>query len=342
MAHNLSTFIDEKGEVRHCCLSLRENPWHGLGQIIDTPATAATALQLAGLDWSALQSDLKTDPSGIPIPNHKAIVRSDTNTVLGVVGKDYMPLQNREVFDLLGNISSGSDSVIETAGALGNGETVWAMIRLDKFSLAIGDDVSRSYLLATNNHAGQKTFNLLPTTVRVVCQNTLRMAMTNRKGRSSLTNGYTVRHTSGMKTALSDIASAYSRFLQAHSDTKQVTVALAGAPVKNEATLRQYYLAVFPEMSQEEQATQRAREIASRRMIALLDLYSGKTCQVRGTAGSWYAALSSVTEFVDHDRTTRSRSQGTLQSRLVSATFGSGAEVKDRAWDQALAFAGLQ
>lgn len=100
MAHELATV-----NGRTSMMYTGEVPWHGLGQRLDAPATARETIQAAGLDYDVKLSDMTTT-DGIPVPSKKAVVRTDTNDVLGVVGNSYVPVQNRQAFGFLDAIAA--------------------------------------------------------------------------------------------------------------------------------------------------------------------------------------------------------------------------------------------
>jgi hypothetical protein len=175
----------------------------------------------------------------------------------------------------------------------------------------------------------------LPTTVRVVCNNTLTMALAGPRRRNTLASGFTIRHTSGMRVALADVGKAYAQALDAHRDTKEAFAFLAGKPLK-ETMVRSFFNTVFagPDESDRAKTIRQNREDALRRILA------SPTCNVTGTAGSALMLLHAAVEYVDHERTTRVHTgKSELESRLASAAFGSGADLKRKAWNTVLELA---
>ena len=133
MAHNLN-FNERTG--RYSFFSVQEKAWHGLGQIVTDYHKSSEAIKHAGLDYEVIKRPLLTKVSNsientnateirdneLEVPNYFATIRNDNNTVLGVVGKDYHIVQNREAFSFFDSIVGGTDGIMyETAGALGNG-----------------------------------------------------------------------------------------------------------------------------------------------------------------------------------------------------------------------------
>lgn len=335
MSHNLSTFTDHSGTERHCMMSYRESPWHKLGQTINVPVGSSEALSLGGLDWTVAKKSLWTSDLDA-VPKHVAAMRSDTHAVLGVVGNDWEPLQNREMFTFLDSLAQTSNHIIyETCGALGQGETVWVLAHLPDLTIRIGEDTSKAYMLIFNGHAGNRLLTVAPTTIRVVCQNTLRMASAQIQGnrhRPKLEAGFRIRHTKGMKAALADVADAYANTRAAHQATKDAYEFLAKVPITEGMITTVLERSFRYDLAPSE--ADRAKSIKEARDQKLREILASPTCQVSGTADSAFALLNAVTEYVDHLRPTRTREgQATNTQRFTSAHWGSGAQVKQAAWE---------
>jgi len=209
MAHNLN-FNERTG--RYSFFSVQEKAWHGLGQIVTDYPTSAEAIKHAGLDYEVIKSPLYTNASNIidptdsleirdnqvNVPNYFATIRTDNNNVLGVVGKEYHIVQNREAFSFFDAIVGGTDGILyETAGALGNGERIFITAKLpDYIRVGNGDDVTEKYIFLTTSHDGSGSITAAFTPVRIVCQNTLNASLRN------MSNVVRIRHTSGAKQRL--------------------------------------------------------------------------------------------------------------------------------------------
>lgn len=156
--------------------SVREIPWHGLGTIVQEAPTSADALRLAGLDWTVNQNPVFTE-GGFEIPNYKANVRSSDNTVLGIVTDRYKVVQNAEAFAFTDSIIDTGNVLYETAGSLRNGKTIWMLARMPETNI-LGDKFD-PYMCFTNSHDGSGAVKVCMTPIRVVCNNTLNMALAN-------------------------------------------------------------------------------------------------------------------------------------------------------------------
>lgn len=156
---------------------VRETPWHGLGVKVDEAPTSADALRLAGLDWLVEQKEVFTS-DGTLIPNFKANVRSSDASVLGIVSNKYKIIQNTEAFKFTDNLLGGGVRY-ETAGSLQNGKKIWLLAKMPTAKV-IGEDVD-PYIVFTNTHDGTSAIQVAMTPIRVVCNNTLNLALNSAK-----------------------------------------------------------------------------------------------------------------------------------------------------------------
>ncbi len=155
-----------------------EPAWHKLGMVVANAVTSAQAIELARLNWEVEQWELKAFDRELGkeayVQGKYANVRKDTGRVLGVVSEHYRIFQNRECFDFMDSLVADRLAMFESAGALKDGRVVWMLARIPAEYRAGADDVVQPYILLTNSHDGSKALRIFPTTIRVVCQNTLR------------------------------------------------------------------------------------------------------------------------------------------------------------------------
>lgn len=159
--------------------SVREKPWHGLGTIVANTPDSEGALRLAGLDWNVLQKDITTMDNLIPIPGFKANVRDTDGSVLGIVTDRYKVVQNKEAFAFTDALL-GEGVRYETAGSLQNGRRTWILARLPH-QYIINEEEITPYLVFMNAHDGSGAIKVAMTPIRVVCQNTLNLALSTAK-----------------------------------------------------------------------------------------------------------------------------------------------------------------
>jgi len=152
-------------------------PWHGLGTAVAEAPTSAEAIKLAGLDWVVESKPVFTD-SGIEIPNYKANIRDIDQKVLGVVSNRYQVVQNKDAFDFTDALI-GEGCRYETAGSLCGGKRIFLLARMPESKIL--DDSFENYICFTNSHDGFSSIKAVMTPVRVVCQNTLSLALSSAK-----------------------------------------------------------------------------------------------------------------------------------------------------------------
>ena len=196
MAHNL--------ETRNGITSFAstQTAWHGLGQIVNGAMTAQNAIELARLDYDVVKVPNYACYNGefLNTPASFSTLRTDTNQILGDrIGKNYTIVQNLEAFTFFDSIVDAGAAVYETAGVLGVGEKIFITAKMpDTIRIAGTDDLTEVYVLLTSSHDGSGSIIAAVTPVRVVCQNTLNMALSNTINRVA------IRHTSVVKDRLAE------------------------------------------------------------------------------------------------------------------------------------------
>lgn len=186
--------------------SVREKPWHyemtkQVTKLIQEAPTSADALRLAGLDWKVEPKPIYTEIEGIfgtsmaPIPGFVANTRDSDGAVLGVVTNAYKIVQNTDAFAFTDNLIGG-DVRYETAGSLAGGKRVWLLARLPETEI-VGDKVEQ-YLVFTNTFDGSGSVRVSCTPIRVVCQNTLNVALSMAK------RSWSIRHTANIETRMKE------------------------------------------------------------------------------------------------------------------------------------------
>lgn len=152
-------------------------PWHGLGVNVPETITPAEMLVAAGLDWQVERIPVTCFDSPDHIPGKLAIRRATDKTVYGIVSDRWKPVQNIEILSFFKNWTEAGEATIETAGSLRNGRQVWALANLKTGFVLPGGDAVRGYVLMVGSHEAGRATLIQTTTVRVVCANTLRLAL---------------------------------------------------------------------------------------------------------------------------------------------------------------------
>lgn len=153
---------------------VRETPWHGLGTKVKEAPASNDALILAGLNWQVLQEPIFTAASE-PIEGYKVNVRDSDRKALGVVTDRYKVIQNNEAFAFTDELL-GEGVRYETAGSLQGGKKVWLLAHMPREYIISGEQIS-PYLVFSNTHDGSGAIKVALTPIRVVCQNTLNLAL---------------------------------------------------------------------------------------------------------------------------------------------------------------------
>ena len=172
---------------------VREPVWHGLGTKVSEALSSEKALEKSGLDWNVEQQAIYT-ASGKLVPNFKANVRETDSSILGVVSDRYQVVQNSEAFSFTDELL-GMDVRYETAGSLQNGRRIWLLARLPE-KYIIGGESIEPYLVFSNSHDGSAAITVAMTPIRVICQNTLNLALRQAK------RSWSAKHTGNIQWKL--------------------------------------------------------------------------------------------------------------------------------------------
>ena len=307
-----------------------ETPWHGLGTKVDRPATAAEAITAAGLDWEAVKAPVfaKHGRGETLVPDTFAMMRSDRMVgadavILGMVGSQYEPIQNRDAFRFFDPIVGEGAAVYHTAGSLGQGERVWILAKLPSEIKITDQDITEKYLLLFNSHDGSGAAQVKFTPIRVVCQNTLSIAL---KGESLIK----VAHTRGASTRMEEVHKAINFINTTYQALEDKMQRLACIEL-DEKRLAQYMDIVFPIDDVRDQ--KKRVKMEQQRKGAIYLYANGKGNTAKGVQGTLWAAYNGITEYADHRMVAGTRSQSGRVERLW---FGDAARLKATAFDTAV------
>lgn len=265
-------------------------PWHGLGTIVDGCPTSDEAIKLANLGWEVVQEPVCLQ-DGTIIPNFYANVRSDTKDILGMVQNKYRIVQNKEAFDFTDNIiqnSKGIECRYETAGSLFNGKRTFMLVRLPETDL-VGDAVE-NYLFVTNSHDGTTGLIAGITSVRIVCNNTLQLAINGAQ------RTWNLRHTESIKGKQAEAEQALGLALNYTERVKEDAIRMAGEKVREEAFFRE----LFKKMNLSEKSTEKVG-------LAIADIYHNKE-DLQNFKGTAWGLYNAVADFVSNGEPLRKTS----------------------------------
>jgi len=301
-----------------------EIPWHGKGTELKEIPTSEKAIVAAGLDWKVTKERLlaNVEDCDMKLEDYFAIRRSDkqdSKAILGVVGKRYTPVQNKNAFSFFDTIVGEKKAIYHTAGSLDNGKCIWILAKLpDGLSISSNDNVEL-YTLLMNRHDGQRSVIIQPTPIRVVCNNTLSLALSEKsKQRLSF------RHTANVETQMRMAALSLNYSLGSFEKTKEAYRLIAKRDV-NKESLSEYFDNVI---DFEEQKKSKSLIAKKERLNQIFDYDVTKN----GLKPSLWIAYNAVTYWVDHEK-------GRDTNRLSSAWLGGGFLLKQKALNEAVKMA---
>ncbi|MBF5043172.1 DUF932 domain-containing protein [Aggregicoccus sp. 17bor-14] len=306
----------------HTMMYAGEVPWHGLGTQLPANADCEQVVEAAGF-YRAEERELFIDGTLRPVPDRKALVRGDTGEYLAAVSRGYKTVQFEEVARCLVQASGDVGALFHTAGTLGRaGVRGWLLAELPQPLRVQGDKSPiRKYLLGYTGHDGATAITLKNVATRVVCANTLGVALGERQGAE-----WHIAHHGQPLAHLAEAAEAFRRLAEGYARFGQLANALAVTRFSDAqlATALDFVLPV-PEDAHEHPRILGARE----KVRELFEAGTGIEGPIRGTA---WAALQAFTEYADHHRHTRAlKGRRAEELRLESIWFGRAAALKHQA-----------
>ena len=338
MSHEIE---EHDGLVLH-----RERAWHGLGTIVEQAPTPLEALKIARLDWEVLQCPLiglLDNQDELPINGHQLNYRSDTFDQLGIVGSGYQPIQNRELAEFCEALAEQGDTVkIESAGSIRNGQKVWFLLKGESFSVRDADEIV-PYILASNGHDGGTALRITPTTIRVVCSNTLHMVIPQNEREGQRTNlgqaRFVANHTENIAQRIEEAKAALQLYGRAISETRQVIDQLAAKDVGRE-DIQRFFLECYTRefgsipVNPKDKVEQNRRD---RAMDACNSVFERFDREQHLTGATAWGAFSSWTGWLQNDRKVRINDPDKARDRMhESKLFGANADRAHSALSAAL------
>ena len=301
-----------------------EKPWHGLGNKLTTLQPIDVWKRQAGMDWMIEESEVRFITGSHTVgaihsfPEQKVLYRSDTKRPLAVVSKRFQVVQPEEVLEFYRDLTEYSGFELETAGVLKEGRKFWALARTGQSTTLKGKDQVNGYLLLATACDGSLATTAQFTSVRVVCNNTLQIALGENRGAVKVPHRSEF-NADAVKQQLGITVAPWARFVAQMKDL----VACPVDPDSVDGLLRR--VLVYPGQAGKAPVV---NEQAVRSVRALYD-GGGRGAQLASSRGTAWGLLNSVTEYVDHHRRARSDDH-----RREAAWFGQGAQFKQRAWDE--------
>ena len=312
-----------------------ETPWHSLGTKFESLMTTRQALMGAKFPrMMEIPATYTLDGKLVNIPDRKVIIREDNKTYISTVGINYKVSQFEEALaDTMDGLMGEGGAFIETAGVLRNGATGWMQARLPGDIIVPGTkgkDVLQRFILASTSHDGTSNATYREIVRRVVCGNTHRRALNDKHyGLAS------VRHSKNMPKNLSKVGSILykaNEYYKVFADS----VGLLASKGTTDQTVKDFLMELIPDKADAKHKT-RSENIRAEIMGLAVN---GRGQDMDGVKGTLWALYNGVTEYVDYHRGTRGESDAVrAENRLESVFFGSGAELKDSAFELAVKMA---
>lgn len=301
-----------------------ETPWHGLGVKVPADLAPAQMLEKAGLDWTVQKVPAFANIGGRQTNvGWSALVRSSDSEMLSVVSNDWNPVQNHEAFEFFHEYCAAGDMEMHTAGSLRDGQIVWVLAKIkESFELFKGDTVE-SYLLFTNPHKFGQSIDVRFTPIRVVCNNTLTLSLSQNADRMVKKSHRTEFDAAQVKEQLGIATDKLAKYKE--------MAAFLGSKRYSEVTLKDYFNRIFPVLAYNKEKGPQRKELSKSATRALEVINTQPGAQY--AEGSWWQAFNAVTYLTDHEI------GKSADTRLTSAWFGPNKNLKVKALETAVEMA---
>jgi phage/plasmid-like protein (TIGR03299 family) len=314
MAHDLES---QNGKASFA--SFREPAWHGLGTVFTEEKNTTEMLEAANLNgWNVRLQDMEIPSTLTSDKSYQYVLRTNptNNTqtdVLGIVGERYVPLQNEDLFSFGDNILDGGGRW-ETAGAIKGGRVVFGSLALERETIldptGVADKV-KTYLLINTSHDGSIAIQASITPVRVVCANTLNLALGAKKKKNNIKQSFKIRHT---QTAEGKIQIARETLGMANAYMDEFDI-MAKAMIEKEVSAKQFNDIILSAYAKPDKDTKGAVKKWENKVDIINDIYTGEFNGM--IAGNAWGAFNALTERLDWYRSARG---GSNESILASAS----------------------
>lgn len=294
----------------------RNVPWHGLGISVAEAPTSEKALEFSGLNWHVVQKSLMTR-DGIVVPGFKANLRETDNQVLGVVTDRYKVVQNEEAFAFTDALL-GEGVTYETAGSLQNGRKIWILAKLPEKYIIGGDEIT-PYLVFMNSHDGNSGIKVAMTPIRVVCNNTLNLALSTAK------RTWSFYHVGDMKSKL-DEARYTLLYADKYMEEFGKVIDVLNRQKLSDRQVYEYLDALFPLM---DNVTEQQRKNLVRMKNDVMCRYF-EAPDLKEIPSSGYRFVNAVSDFATHAKPLRESAN--YRENLFARTI-EGNPLIDRAYN---------
>lgn len=322
-------FYDES-KKKHAFASAIEPAWHGKGQILKGKMTSEEAIKEALLDFTVEKEQVKIELPGkglIEVPGKYATYRTDTGTPFGVVGSRYEIVQNLDAFGFFDAIVGGGEAIYETAGALYNGEVVFITAKLPDY-IKVGKDEIEKYIFLKSTHDGSGSIIAAFSSQRIVCANTLSVALGN------MSNKVSIRHTKDAKLKLTQAHKIMGISNLLSKELEQAFNVMAKKNIVDKDLKKFIEMVILPPMREQMNETEKA-ELSTRSINKVNEIYSyamsNPTQQTEATKGTLYGCLNAITGYYQNVKKWKS-----VDDKIDSIFNGKAEADSQKAFDLAL------
>jgi len=307
----------------------KERAWHGLGNVVDYTLSLNTALRESGLGWGVEKTN-GISTHGIWTDEYRGIVRTDTQQVLGIVSPQYQVVENEEVFRLAEYFSDVA--TVESAGSVQDGRKCYLLLNQDSFDASTNDTVER-YMALFWGHDGKSSIVLKPTSIRVVCKNTMDMALAE-----GTKNKMTIKHHGDMDAKMQEAKDIIAEYKNTGNLFRNCVSVLAKRPASHD-TLRRFFFEVYQMMEGEipTRPVTPEEEKSHAKAVAAIGTWDNTfERESDDNPASMWLAINAVTNHIQHKQAARGR-QATVASRAYSNLNGKGSDISRKVMQHALA-----
>jgi phage/plasmid-like protein (TIGR03299 family) len=297
-----------------------EMPWHKLGTQMEGTPDVQAALKAANLDWEVQLRSMfyRHGDKTVKVPSRRAVVRDVDGQLLSTVGSDYTPMQNSEAFAVLQPACEQFGVTIETAGALGKGDRVWMLAKMPMSIEPVPGDKVDGHLLILTGHNGWTSYSARLTPTRVVCANTLQLAL-NDKAFVKL------RHVASAAEQLDQVAGLVTNMVATLKTTGESFSKLAARKMTMDE-MTSYVNEVL-----NIDALEAVNPIVERRRATILELATTTGKGIEFAPFTAWTAFNAITEYVDHVRPAEAKNLKSMKDANQSALFGTNSKLKAKA-----------
>lgn len=304
---------------------VKEEAWHKLGMVVETAPNTDEAYELSGLNWEVnlLPAYCKINGNDVATGEY-AIVRDKDNSIFGNVGERYVPYQNKSAFDWCKPLTDTDFFKMESAGSLKGGRICWALLKADEAEV-VKNDTLKNYLLITWSHDGSKSVQVTPTTIRVVCNNTLQMAL------SASGEIRKVRHTANIIPRLEEVRKMHEATANAFKAQQDAFKVLLDKKIE---TPEEYIDRIIREVFGAPDDLNSMKEgrgktiLLNTRELLLDSAVNGSGIAEQGIGNTLYGAFNGVSEAIEH-----SIGGNRVKDRGYNVLFGNGKDYIGKVFD---------